>query len=69
MTTSKKMARHGDEDFLSGDNLDSPKLSGTDHGNHTGFSQVKKNVKNGMNGTSKLSGMKSYRKTYTETKN
>jgi hypothetical protein len=33
MTTSKKMAHQGNEDFLSGDNLDSPKLSGTDLNN------------------------------------
>jgi hypothetical protein len=68
MTTSKKMARHGEEDFLSGDNLDSPKLSGTDLTNHMAFSQTKKG-KNAMNGTGKFSGTKSYRKTFTETKN
>jgi hypothetical protein len=70
MTTSKKMARHGTEDFLSGDGLDSPKLSGTDLNNHIGFSQSKKNGRNGgMNGTGKLSGgIKTQRKTFTETK-
>ena len=69
MTTSKKMARHGDEEFLSNDNIDSPKLSGTDLSNHMGFTQSKKNAKIGMSGTGKLSGTKSYRKTFTETKN
>jgi len=70
MTTSKKMARLRDEDFLSGDGLDSPKQSNTDLNNAI-FSQSKRNGKNGMSGT----GGKSYRKTMTgklnltETKN
>lgn len=73
MTTSKKMARLRDEEFLSGDGLDSPRLSGTDLNQAAIFSMSKKNGKNAMsvNGT----GAKSYRKTMngklnmTETKN
>jgi hypothetical protein len=61
MTTSKKMARHGTEDFLSRDGLDpeSPKLSGIDLNNQMGFSQSKRNGKNAMNGTGKYSHTKS----------
>lgn len=72
MTTSKKMARHGEEDFLSGENIDSPRTNGNE--NHV-FSQSKRATKNGMSVTGKMSGAKSYRKTMTgrlnltETKN
>jgi hypothetical protein len=71
MTTSKKMARP-EEDFLSGDNIDSPRLSGNEN---AVYSQSKRATKNGMSVTGKMSGAKSYRKTMTgrhnltETKN
>ena len=57
MTTSKKMGRFRDEEFLSGDGLDTPKLEDNDINQAAIFSMSKRNGKNGMNGTS----AKSYR--------
>lgn len=51
MTTSKKMNRLRDEEFLSGDGLDSPHLSGNDINQAAAFSMSKRNGKNGLNGT------------------
>jgi hypothetical protein len=55
MTTSKKMARGGEQDFLSGDNLDSPRLSANEMMNAL---NSRRNGANGFSATGKTSGMK-----------